>query len=150
MSVDAELVGQEKLQKIIDDLQEINKKGISDKAEKQALNKIGVAWTGSIKTNISNGISYNGQPLLRPKRRDGEPLQDSGRLVSSINPIVSGNILRIGTPVYYSPWLNNGTQKMKARPFIPEEQDQIPDRWWKVAQEIVLKIAMEDIEEKLK
>lgn len=150
MAIEAEWVGQERLSQIIKNFENLNKKSISEETENKILNTIGVAWAGTIKTNIHRGISFNGVPLLKPKKRDGNALLDTGRLVSSINPIVNSGVLRIGTPVYYSKFLNNGTQRIQPRPFIPEQQHQIPEAWWKVAEEITRVLAVQDIAEQLK
>ena len=47
-------------------------------------------------------------------------LWDTGRLLRSIKAQVIGshNTVQIGTDVKYAGWLNNGTEKMPARPFL--------------------------------
>lgn len=150
MALESEIIGLEKLQEAIKTFERINKNPISNESEKEILNRIGVAWTGTIKENIYRGIDYNGKRLLEPKKRDGRALLDTGRLVGSINPKVQGNVLSIGTPVYYSKWVNDGTPKMKPRPYIPTKENQIPDRWWEVAESILLMVIEEDINDKLK
>lgn len=150
MAIESELIGKDKLDKIFNKIEKLNNKSLSKKVEKKALNRIGVAWTGTIKQNIANGVDYNGSPLLRPQKRNGQPLLDTGRLVSSINPIVKNDLLSIGTPVYYSKWLNDGTSKMQERPFIPTKQSEIPKSWWVIASKITLEVSKEEIEEDLK
>lgn len=149
MAIESEIIGLNKLKNIIDNVENLNGQPVSKEAEKQILNTIGVAWTGTIKSNIYNSIDYYGNPLMQPKKREGNPLLDTGRLVSSINPIVKGDELRIGTPVYYSKWMNNGTAKIRPRPFIPERAEQIPDRWWEIAAELTRRISIKDIEKQL-
>lgn len=143
--LEAEVVGIEKLQNIVKYVENFKNEPLSKTAEKKILNKIGTAWVGLVKSNIANGVDYNKNPLLEPSRRDGQPLLDTGRLVSSINSIVRQDTLSIGTPVFYSQWLNDGTAKMRARPFLPTEEKDIPSQWWAVANDITLEIAIDDI-----
>lgn len=50
--------------------------------------------------------------------RKGTPLSDTGRLKGSIDKIISGHILTMGTNVHYGKYHQRGTKKMVARQFL--------------------------------
>lgn len=53
-----------------------------------------------------------------PKRKSGKPLSDTGLLKGSIDKIISGHILTMGTNVFYGKYHQDGTKKMVAREFL--------------------------------
>ncbi|HZV19954.1 MAG TPA: phage virion morphogenesis protein [Hyphomicrobiales bacterium] len=56
--------------------------------------------------------------VRRKRGGHGQILSDTGRLKSSISPIVSGLEAEIGTNVFYGKFHQYGTRKMVARPFL--------------------------------
>jgi phage gpG-like protein len=61
------------------------------------------------------------------RRRKGNASQgllwDTGTLLDSIHADVAGDLLTVGTPVSYAGYLQGGTEKMVARPFLGWSED---------------------------
>ncbi len=106
--------------------------------KKEVLSLIGVRWVGMIKSNISKGVSVNGNkfPSVSYTKyryengkgarysskmfRDVNPLQDTGRLIGSIMTTdISNNSVTVGTNVPYAETHNEGIGFVKKRQFIP-------------------------------
>lgn len=76
---------------------------------------------GQLKTSMAepkSGRSYNRGNKVHIASAPGEsPAIDSSNLTGSITTIMESSLeAKIGTPVEYAQWLEDGTEKMKPRP----------------------------------
>lgn len=76
---------------------------------KRAMEAIGALGRESIKTNFAQGGRPDSWAPL--KRRDGQPLRDTGRLMNSIGKQVDGNTVYVGTNVVYAAVHHFGAKK---------------------------------------
>jgi HK97 gp10 family phage protein len=79
------------------------------------LHKVGVLVSGEIRRNIGDSTRANG-----PSGPGGFPHADTGTLRKSISFVVDrqAHEVRIGTPVIYGRFLEDGTGHMEPRPFL--------------------------------
>jgi len=76
---------------------------------KKAMEAIGVLARESVRTNFEVGGRPNKWPA--PKRRDGQPLLDTGKLKNSIGKQVDGDTVYVGTNVVYAAVHHFGAKK---------------------------------------
>lgn len=69
----------------------------------------------TLKNEVKKAISEPSPPASAPGE---EPHKDTGRLRASIAHEVDGKTARVGTNVTYGKFLELGTKKMAARPFL--------------------------------
>lgn len=81
---------------------------------KKSQDPYGNKWASVNYTKYRNGVGYE---------RNVNPLQDTGRLVGSINYNSSVNGLNVGSPMIYAKTHNEGLNKVIQRQFIPEVSD---------------------------
>ena len=117
------------LQELSNKLSNIHKKVEDDSFSNPILEKLGVIFTKNIKRqfNLSEDPYYKEwKPLKNPSEKRGgstaKPLLDRGRLVNSITHNVIQNKLTVGTNVKYAEYHQNGTSRIPARPFLPDQR----------------------------
>lgn len=86
-----------------------------EQALHRRLEKIGVLLSSEVRRNLSVSTRANG-----PSAPGGFPHADTGTLRKSISYAVDRSRLevRVGSTVLYAPWLEDGTTKMAARPYL--------------------------------
>lgn len=62
------------------------------------------------------------------RRRQGQPLRDTGRLYASLNTSASGTSFSLGSNVAYASFHQDGTQRIPRRPFFPDDRG-LPPGW---------------------
>lgn len=72
----------------------------------EALKEIGLRWVEHVKHEILYGY--------------GKPIVDTGELINSMQfeVNIANKSVKVGSNAKHAPWVNNGTNKMPARPFL--------------------------------
>lgn len=85
--------------------------GITDRMTDStaAMRKVGAIVRESIRTNFAKGGRPSSWPKL--KRRQGQPLRDTNRLMNSITSVPGKNSVRVGTNVVYAGVHNYGAAR---------------------------------------
>jgi phage gpG-like protein len=98
----------------------------------EAVRRVGKAFEGELVTLVALGFrksqAPDGDAWAPLKAREGQPLQDTGRLKSSFRAKASGTVVKVGTSVAYAPYHQTGTSRMPARPMLPEPGE-LPPLW---------------------
>jgi HK97 gp10 family phage protein len=94
------------------------------------LGDIGLAIRNNIiekmtKTKRSTKKYRRGQKWHHPSVEGFPPARDTGNLVNSFEIYRQGGRLEVGTNVIYAKFLEKGTRKMEARPFLKAGMDGI-------------------------
>lgn len=103
---------------------------------KPVMNDIGAVLVSRIKHGFRTSTDPWGQGWKPLKRRKGQPLIDTGRLLASMTYNASDSQLVVGTNVTYAPYqhfgFSNGRAVVPARPFLPitpQRTVDLPANW---------------------
>lgn len=83
----------------------------------------------NIQKGTRTGRLYRRGSITHRASAPGEfPKSDTGRLVSSIYVDFTYQIARVGSQLKYAKWLEDGTTKMAARPWLARTRDENRDQ----------------------
>lgn len=92
-----------------------------------AYESIGNKFINRVKRQFRGSVDPYGKPWAPLKRRAGQPLRDTGRLMRSFTYLVANNQMYFGTNVVYGKYHQEGTRYTPARKFLPDKG--VPAKW---------------------
>ncbi|MBN8474410.1 phage virion morphogenesis protein [Sulfuritalea sp.] len=116
------------------------------------LDDVGNALAENVRACFVASASPYGVAWLPLKRRIGQPLRDTGRLMNSITHRVTGDSVEVGTNVGYAGFHQYGANAMRghagatqvgrgagipARPFLPDASRGLPPAWGEEVRSII-------------
>lgn len=140
MKVSIKIDGLDDLLADLRKVQEVSDEALVDTINDVALDTQSNAIQG-IQRGPASGRTYKrGTTIHRASAPGQYPMSDTGRLASNVKVELANQsniVARVGTGIAYGPWLEFGTSKMAARPWLlPSYKKAIVD----VAEEIKAKV----------
>jgi phage gpG-like protein len=97
-------------------------------------------------TQVANGFRQSRDPYGRPwkplKRRVGQPLRDTGRLLNSFHTKVDSRGFEVLSDVFYAQFHQEGTRRIPRRQMLPSPGEL--GRIWRPALQRVIRTWMEE------
>jgi phage gpG-like protein len=100
----------------------------SGKVQRRVIRELGRTAHSLVLSGFAAGEDPYGKPWEALRTRKGQPLRDTGRLQNSISFRASGTGFSLLTSVVYAPFHQEGTKRIKKRPYFPDERG-LPREW---------------------